>query len=311
MTPNPINPQRPFIYRFFLSSEEPRLRAGWRLLLQTILMIFLIACIGIPTSLLVSLPNYELPEQLLMLLDQGISLFAIGLSVFISRRYIDKRSISSLGLKLSTRSIKDLIAGFIVAFISVALIFIIEFSLGWVSFGAFAWENQSPLTILSGTTLTIFIFILVGWNEELLSRGYHLQTLSSGMNLPLGWIISSAIFGFLHITNPNATWVSTIGIFFAGLFLGFGYIRTGQIWLSIGLHIGWNFSEGVVFGFPVSGWNSFQLAKFNFSGPEIWTGGLFGPEAGLIVLPALMFGAILIYLYTSVENPKTAKNNSA
>jgi hypothetical protein len=64
------------------------------------------------------------------------------------------------------------------------------------------------------------------------------------------------------------------------------------------LHIGWNFFEGVGFGFPVSGLDSYALTRITVHGPEIWTGGAFGPEAGLIVLPSLILGAFLIYLYT-------------
>ncbi len=142
------------------------------------------------------------------------------------------------------------------------------------------------------------VFIFVGWNEELLSRGYHLQTLASGTNLFWGVVISSSVFGLAHLGNPNATWVSAAGIFFAGLFLAYGYLRTGQLWLSIGLHIGWNFFEGVVFGFPVSGLDIYRLIRHQIQGPVIWTGGAFGPEAGLIVLPALVVGSVLIYFYT-------------
>ena len=122
----------------------------------------------------------------------------------------------------------------------------------------------------------------------MLSRGYHLQTLASGINLFWGVLISSAIFGALHLANPNASWVAAVGIFFAGLFLALGYLRTGQLWLSIGLHIGWNFFEGVVFGFPVSGTASYPLLRIQVSGPPLWTGAAFGPEAGLIVLPAIL-----------------------
>jgi hypothetical protein len=153
--------------------------------------------------------------------------------------------------------------------------------------------------VVMGQTLLYFlIFVIVGWQEELLSRGYHLQTLASGMNLVWGVLISSAVFGLLHLGNPNATWVSAAGIFFAGLFLALGFLRTGQLWLSIGLHIGWNFFEGIVFGFPVSGLTTFPLMRITVSGPTVWTGGAFGPEAGLIVLPAIAIGAGLILLYS-------------
>jgi membrane protease YdiL (CAAX protease family) len=287
-----------FLARLFFSPDKQRLRAGWRLLIQTILLLFLLACLGFPVGLFFTNSKQFLSEQLLMLLSELVSFFAILISVFISRRIMDKRSISSLGVDLSKKVVPDLAVGFMISLLSLVLVFVLEILFGWIHNVSFAWQTQSPISVISGSIIALILFILVGWNEELLSRGYHLQTLTSGLNLPFGVIISSAIFGILHLTNPNATWVSVIGIFLAGLFLAFGYIRTHKLWLSIGLHIGWNFTEGVLLGFPVSGWNGYQLTRIKINGPVIWTGGAFGPEAGLIILPALILGIILIYLYT-------------
>jgi hypothetical protein len=64
------------------------------------------------------------------------------------------------------------------------------------------------------------------------------------------------------------------------------------------LHIGWNFFEGVVFGFPVSGLDIYALTRIQVTGPVLWTGGAFGPEAGLILLPSLIVGSVLIYWFT-------------
>jgi hypothetical protein len=122
--------------------------------------------------------------------------------------------------------------------------------------------------------------------------------LESGLNTFWGVLISSAIFGIMHLGNPNATWISAVGILLAGVFLAFGYLRTRQLWLPIGLHIGWNFFEGVVFGFPVSGLDSYRFTHITINGPEIWTGGPFGPEAGLVLIPALILGSMLIFVYT-------------
>jgi len=282
---------RSILARIFLSPAEPRLRAGWRLLIQTILLFVLGVVVSIASSFLGPLNGSLLWSQIL-------NFIIITGSVYVARRWLDKRSFESLGLKLDNRTLLDILAGIGITFVQMGFIYILMLGLGWLTFEGFAWEFD-PINVVISSVLTFFIaFIFVGWNEELLSRGYHLQTIASGLSLFWGVVISSAVFGLLHLGNPNATWVSAAGIFFAGLYLAYGYIRTKQLWLSIGLHIGWNFFEGVVFGFPVSGLDIYALTRINVHGPEIWTGGAFGPEAGLIVLPSLILGGFLIYLYT-------------
>jgi len=218
--------------------------------------------------------------------------------VYIARRWLDKRSFTSLGLQLNGQTLIDIFAGIGITLVQMGFIFVVMLALGWLTFQGFAWQFDPISVVITSVLGTFVAFVFVGWNEELLSRGYHLQTIASGLNLFWGVVISSAVFGLLHLGNPNATWVSAAGIFFAGLYLAYGYIRTKQLWLSIGLHIGWNFFEGVVFGFPVSGLDIYRLARIQVHGPELWTGGAFGPEAGLIVLPSLVLGTLLIYLYT-------------
>jgi uncharacterized protein len=297
MTEFEPTPKRSFLKNVFLSPDEPRLRAGWRLILQTLLMIVLLFCAGIPVGLLFLIPDLDLPDGVFLALNQVISIFAITLSVYLARRFLDKRSFSSLGLRLDQWAAIDILAGIVITFFMMGFIYLIEWGVGWLTFEGFAWETDDLLTVLGGTFGMLVVFILVGWNEELLSRGYHLQTIASGLNLFWGVVISSAIFGIMHLGNPNATWVSAAGIFFAGLFLAYGYLTTKQLWLPIGLHIGWNFFEGVVFGFPVSGLDIYRLIRITVDGPELWTGGAFGPEAGLVVLPGLLLGVALTYAY--------------
>ncbi len=289
--------------QIFLSPTEPRLRAGWRLFCQVILQlsltVFASLAIFIPYNLLTGTMNLSgLPY---LALSEIIEVFTITLSVFLARRFLDKRTFVSLGLNLNKQAVLDILSGIGISFVMMGLIFFSERYLGWLTLDTFAWTIEPVQNVIVQVLLFVFIFIVVAWNEELMSRGYHLQTIASGINLRWGLIISSAIFGGLHLANPHATWISAAGIFFAGLFLGFAYIRTKQLWLSIGLHIGWNFFEGVVFGFPVSGLDIYHLTHIHVIGPEFWTGGAFGPEAGVIVLPAILFGVSLVYLYTRTQ----------
>ena len=277
------------------------------MLIQTILMLVLLIGLGILVGILTLAVHWDNSGSLYLIINTVVELVAFTGSIYIARRFLDKRSFASLGFKLERQTLLDLLAGIVITFFMMGLIYLAMWALGWLRFNGFAWHFD-PLPVVLGQLLLYFlIFVIVGWQEELLSRGYHLQTLASGINLFWGVVISSAIFGLLHLSNPNATWVSAAGIFFAGLFLALGYLRTGQLWLSIGLHIGWNFFEGVVFGFPVSGLAIYPLTRISVSGPELWTGGAFGPEAGLIVLPAIAIGALLIYLYSRIRGRSTEK----
>ncbi len=301
---------------FFISPGEARLRSGWRIVIHTILYNILIFCLAIPygiTVYFVDLSAFDL------WISQFISLFAVTLSVFLARRFVDRRAFCSLGIRLSPRLILDLAAGFSIAGLMQALIFGLEMSLGWLEIEAFAWDQSSSIRFfdnlplcteiqtgiyIAGTVaIWLLFYTLTGWNEELLFRGYRLQNMAEGLNPWWGLLLSSLWFGAAHWLNPSASWKSTIGICLAGVFLAYGYLRTRQLWLPIGLHIGWNFFEGTVFGFPVSGMSLYSIVRTTVSGPESWTGGAFGPEAGLILLPALIFGAILVYLYSHRRKP--------
>ena len=288
----------------FYSPGQKRLRAGWRLAIQSLLLLALGGCfslslfaalIALDPALLTSFPILK-PEHLLLAMIAET--FAVTLSVFLARRYLDGEPIESLGLRLDGKSLPDVLAGFGIALVQIGSLYLLMFGLGWISFEGFAWQTDPAGVVIRNSVIFLVVFLLGGWNEELLSRGYHLQTLASGINLFWGVVLSSLLFGILHLGNPGAGWQGAAGTFLAGIYLALGYIRTRQLWLPIGLHIGWNFFEGVVFGFPVSGLNIYTLLRIHVIGPEWGTGGAFGPEAGLLLLPSLLVGGALILLYT-------------
>jgi membrane protease YdiL (CAAX protease family) len=283
---------------FFISDHEPRLRVGWRLLLQTVLLLVILFGVSVPLVVFI-LFNPALAQN--MFLNQVVSVVSVTASVFFARRLLDQRSITSLGLKINRRALIDLIMGILITLPMMGLIYLILWFADWLTFESFAWQSDPIVRVFSEVLSAFMIYIMVGWGEELLSRGYHLQTLESGLNTLWAVLISSVIFSLLHIANPNvqSPWMVIIGITLAGIFLAFSFLRTRQLWLPIGLHIGWNFFEGVVFGFPVSGTETYRLTLVRIDGPNIWTGGSFGPEAGLVLIPGLLLGFALIYLYTN------------
>ncbi len=282
-----------FLRRIFLTPEGDRPRTGWRFLLFFLLM-FLLA---IPMQWL-SRWAIRLPYADGLLVSQLVNLVYFLLAIGIARRWIDRRSFTSLGVAWGPHAARDLLVGIALPLPMMGLIFLLERQAGWLQVQGFVWDRPDSAAVWAQAGLTFVTFVLVGWNEELVSRGYLLQNLEDGLNTFWALFISAALFGLAHLGNPNATWAGVLGILLAGLFLGYAYIRTRSLWLPIGLHIGWNFFEGVVFGFPVSGLDIPRLVQIQVEGPALWTGGAFGPEAGLVVVPALALGAWFVHRYT-------------
>jgi hypothetical protein len=290
-------PHRSLLARIFISPGERRLRAGWRLLLHFLLLLLCAVLLALPVTALALL--FPAATDLVALVGSQLVFFiSVVAATWVARRFLDRRSFRSLGLGWSGDAPRDLWFGVALAGAQMGLIYLAEWALGWLTFEAFAWDVQPWPEVVGGTLLMLGVFALVGWNEELLSRGYQLQNLAEGLNLRWAVVISSALFALLHLGNPNVSGVAVTGLVAAGFFLAYAYVRTRQLWLPIGLHLGWNFFEGTVFGFAVSGQASFRLVHQSVDGPALWTGGAFGPEAGLIILPALLLGALAVRLYT-------------
>lgn len=306
MTPTPDTSREPrsTLRWILMSPEEPRLRAGWRLLLHTLLTMVLVLLFSTMVYLITSLLGWtRLPPSDPTSLDSPLmllgSLSGITLATWIARRWFDRHTFLSLGFTYGEQAVRDLVFGILMPSGLFALVFLLHWAAGWLTIEGTAFGSGSVVGTLGQLLVAALVFIIVGFQEELLSRGYHLQNLVEGLNLPIGLFLSSAVFALLHAFNPGASVLSTLGILLAGYFLAIGWIRTGQLWLPIGLHIGWNFFQGTVFGFPVSGTGGFHLLQLSIHGPPLLTGGSFGPEAGLTGMAAMALGAFLIFRYTA------------
>jgi membrane protease YdiL (CAAX protease family) len=119
--------------------------------------------------------------------------------------------------------------------------------------------------------------------EELLFRGILLRWIEEFAGSWIALVVTSALFGLAHILNPGATWFSSFAVAVeAGLMLGGAYMLTRSLWMPIGLHAAWNFTQGPLFGVPVSGLPASGLVRATLSGPELLSGGSFGLEASVI-----------------------------
>ena len=310
----------------FYNHEQKRLRALWRILIQGGL--FLVGLTLISTvlgviAMLIMAASGQADLDLLLnqdaLMDVVMSLgggwfFALNgvatvvviiLTFLLAGWLLDRRKFVDFGFNFSRQWWLDLGFGLGLGAILMVLIFLIELAAGWITIeDTFHSIGNS---FLSSWLAALVGFIAVGIYEEMLSRGYHLRNLAEGLNwgilgkrggLWAGYLISSSVFGLLHAANPNSSWISTLNLILSGLFLGLGFVLTGELAIPIGLHITWNFFQGNVFGFPVSGSKSgASIISIQQGGPDLLTGGAFGPEAGLVGIFAFLVGSILTVLY--------------
>ncbi len=141
----------------------------------------------------------------------------------------------------------------------------------------------------------VALAVMAGVVEELIFRGVLFRLSETIVGTWGGLLFTSALFGLAHLGNRGATWTSGLAIMLeAGVLLGAAYVATERLWLPIGLHIAWNFTEGSVFGMSVSG-NSLGagMVQGSLHGPVLLTGGQFGPEASIVAVVLCFFVALL------------------
>ena len=138
--------------------------------------------------------------------------------------------------------------------------------------------------------------MVAGIVEEILFRGLLFRLSCKIVGTWGALLFTAGLFGVAHAFNPGATVNSSLAIALeAGILLGAAYAATARLWLPIGLHIGWNFTEGSLFGMSVSGRGlSGGLVRGALSGPPILTGGEFGPEASLIAVLVCLAAALYL-----------------
>lgn len=311
----------------FWNSEERRVRALWRLVAQLLLLSVPATICLFPLLVLTALAHgAPEPTSIIVLLSLPIALF----SVWLGGKLLDRRPFADFGFHFSRRWWIDFAFGLALGVVLVGGIFLIEKAIGWIRYTSIVLSPWEPVAHALVIGLAIFLFSLInGVQVQLISRGYQMRNLAEGLNLPfigpraallLAYVASSFIF-LLPLLNYllsrhgflTEAILFTVNLIINSLFLGLGYLLTGELAIPIGLHTAWNFSKGLLFG---QGMTMFELLEFGREmsivetfikiyedGPELWTGTVWagsrylGLDAGLLGLPAAVVGSLLIVLW--------------
>ena len=283
--------------------SAPEIKQGWLRVLLFIIASLFISTIIIVIGVLILMPfiglDYfkELSDSSNIIEDMGMSHFAILslfqfggiiLTVWLFRVNVDKKSFVSLGFAIRNYK-SDLLQGLALGAGLICIGFVILYSLDAIT------VIKVEFDIISFCSYLIFFFI-VAFGEEIMFRGYILTNLCESMNKYVALGISSLIFAIGHLFNPNVSFLSFIDIFIAGILLGIYYLHRRNLWFPIGLHLTWNFFQGPVFGFEVSGMKIDGIISHEVHGNELLTGGEFGFEGSLLSMLLMIVVIVIIHL---------------
>jgi len=257
--------------------------------LVAMLIAMLITMLCFTLGLLIG--QYAVPRIPGFTLNMQFDLFSLPLLVlaylFIIRRlgdpkrndYRDPAALRNLGLGLA--------AGFIVFSVAVAVAALL---------GVYRITGPGDFTGLFPALLASAIFPAV--SEELVFRGILFRWLEEFGGSWFALLLTSAFFGAAHLMNPHASPIAAIGIAFeAGVMLGAAYMLTRSLWLPMGLHAAWNFTQGEIYDIPVSGTPVHGVVQAQLTGDPLLTGNGFGLEASIIaIVVATLFGLWLLWL---------------
>ena len=238
-----------------------------------------------------SLPSFFL-ERLLMLIGY------LSAAVLVLRWR--NLPLSLLGMSLRGRG-KDLLAGLGVAVLLYAVGFGTSLLMGTVEIASVQWVPRDLLG-------TLLFFLLVAVTEEVMLRGFVLgRMLSAGMNRFVALFLSSALFSAMHLFNPNFALLPFVNILLAGCLLGASFLYTRNLCFPVVLHWFWNWLQGPVLGYEVSGMDSGEtLLTLRLTGSDLLTGGSFGFEGSLLCTVLLVVGTLAIVAYYERRGRKEA-----
>ena len=294
--PQPSVPRPPATNSVFRGPDG--IRAGWRALIFLALVVGLIAAVNLIVwfvlhFLLHRPPHFGAASSLTPLaavLSDGLLFVFTGLAALIMGR-IEHRKWGQYGLPVKFAFRSHFWIGILVGFLAISATLFAIFALHGFHLAGIAVHGE---TLLLATAAWSGAFVLVGLGEEFAFRGYLQFTLTTGMGFWPAAILLSALFGLAHAFNPGESKFGLLSVVcFAMLFCLF-LRRTGNLWLAVGFHAGWDWGQTFFYGVPDSGLAPYHnLFNSSFTGSAWLTGGTVGPEASIFTPIALVIVAIL------------------
>ena len=267
-----------------LISSDGQMPAIWRFLLAVVVIFGVLTLTGALVGT-VSMMGGVQPGLEIAVFWESLVFIVIILATFkLMLAAFDHRPLGSMGLALQPRWWKELAHGIFLGALMILVVALAE------RFGGYAHLTIGPHPYVAGGFFALGLFAAAAVKEEVIFRGYAFQRLAEAITPAGAVVVTSAVFGLVHLANPHHTWISTANTALVGVAFSVAYLRTRGLWLPIGMHFSWNFIQGSILGLPVSGlMMTSSVFTAHISGPERITGGAYGPEGGLLATVVIVF----------------------
>lgn len=299
-------------------NDEGRLRGAWRLAIFAALFMVTASILLALTRTLVSLTGKSPEETNAILRDywfifQSLILLTSATVVgWVCSRMLEGLRLRSLGWARHKHWLRDWFVGALIGIASILLAVLVNAASGGFRFAL--PPSGSVFIVIRTLLFSASIFMLAAAAEEALFRGYPLQTLLRSLPAWAAIVPSSTIFAAIHLDNPNvaAPKVVFINTALAGIWLAIAYLRTRSLWFPLGVHWGWNWALGALWGVPVSGITNITpapLVRTVETGSDWLTGGAYGVEGGVSGTIALCLSIIFIWRTGLVHTTQEMKES--
>ncbi|PFD69218.1 CPBP family intramembrane metalloprotease domain-containing protein [Bacillus cereus] len=212
--------------------------------------------------------------------------------VFLWIKFVEKRSFSSIGF-WRDQWIRKYLSGALIGFIFISIPVMLLLLIGNVQL---EMQRITPTTIL-GIVGSLVAFLIQGATEEIIVRGWLFPVLSVRSRIWVGIVVTSLLFGFLHLLNPGITILSISNIILVGVFAAFYVLKDNSLWGICAWHSLWNWAQFNIYGFAVSGMAMYSTPLFKpvTNGSEFLHGGSFGIEGSIITTIMLSIASIVLW----------------
>ena len=300
-------------------NKYSEVRSGWKIALTYIMMLGISLIPMIISSVVFMVPEMAKNENNIeaatlamsnnqiyfatTMILQNISLIAASIIIW---KIFEKKKIGEMGISNIKKGYKEFGVGLALGAVTITIVAIVLLLIGSV-------KLVNPITSPKFTNdliIGIFIFIAVGFGEEIFGRGLCMSVLKQTRNKWVVLIVSSIIFAAMHLGNDGIGMLPLINLFLVGMVFGYMFMKSSNIWMPIGFHITWNYFQGYIWGFQVSGIEINGIYKIEGVKNTLLNGGAFGPEGGLIVTLILILTFVFVYVYYRDKNIDTFINNN-